>query len=563
LRGTTGARGVLLEPADHRALGALPLRPAPWPRLLPYLSLLALLIAEILYLTITFDTGALARVPALSAQLVGWSPQFLRLAITVIVVTLLVNGTQLSAVLLEHGRRAGHTRAYLVASQLCAVVLFDRITAIVMGPAFVTVSHQDAWALAWFVAGATTLTLWSLALMPYRAWLSAGWMGRWGLFLGFSLGSAAWAGGFLTQELWRPLARYTFSVVQWILHGLYADTVSDPATLVVGTRSFNVRISPECSGYEGIGLILAFLGVYLWLSRKTLRFPNALILLPLGASAVWILNALRIATLVVIGTSGWPAVALGGFHSQAGWLAFNAVGLGLVAITARGRYFATTPTLETALAGDAPDLTAAYLAPFLAIVATSMLTGALSAGFDWLYPLRVVAAAVALWAFRKRYVDLRWAWSWEAMAIGVATFVVWIALMPAGIHDKDGWPAALTAIAPGWAALWLIIRVVGYVVTVPLAEELAFRGFLPRRLVSARFDTVPLGEFAWVPWLVSSILFGAMHGTMWLAGTIAGLLFGLAVYRRRRLGDAVQAHAATNLLLVLYAVATGHWSVWS
>ena len=79
----------------------------------------------------------------------------------------------------------------------------------------------------------------------------------------------------------------------------------------------------------------------------------------------------------------------------------------------------------------------------------------------------------------------------------------------------------------------------------------------------ARFHTVPLGEFAWTPWLASSILFGAMHGAMWLAGTIAGLLFGLALYRRRRLGDAVQAHATTNPLLVLYATATGHWSAWS
>ena len=74
---------------------------------------------------------------------------------------------------------------------------------------------------------------------------------------------------------------------------------------------------------------------------------------------------------------------------------------------------------------------------------------------------------------------------------------------------------------------------------------------------------VPSGEFSWAPWLVSSVVFGALHGSRWLAGTIAGLLFGLALYRRRSLGDAVQAHATTNLLLVLYACATGRWSVWS
>ena len=35
--------------------------------------------------------------------------------------------------------------------------------------------------------------------------------------------------------------------------------------------------------------------------------------------------------LIAIGALGHPSVAVGGFHSQAGWIAFNAVGLGLVA----------------------------------------------------------------------------------------------------------------------------------------------------------------------------------------------------------------------------------------
>jgi len=75
------------------------------------------------------------------------------------------------------------------------------------------------------------------------------------------------------------------------------------------------------------------------LFRKDRRFPKALLLLPVGAIAIWILNVFRIAALVMIGASGWLEVAKGGFHSQAGWLSFNAVSLGLVAITMRGGYF--------------------------------------------------------------------------------------------------------------------------------------------------------------------------------------------------------------------------------
>jgi CAAX prenyl protease-like protein len=125
-----------------------------------------------------------------------------------------------------------------------------------------------------------------------------------------------------------------------------------------------------------------------------------------------------------------------------------------------------------------------------------------------------------------------------------------------------GWPATLGAINPVWAGIWLAIRVLGYIVTVPVAEELAFRGFAMARLQRVDFQNA-VGNLAMLPWVVSSVLFGAMHGSMWLAGSIAGLLFGLALFRRRSLGDAVQAHATTNLLLVIYAVTTGRWSAWS
>jgi len=523
-------------------------------------ALLALLIGEVLYLTISFDTKTLDRIPGEWARVIGWTPHLLRLSIAVAGVTLLVAGKKLWSVL-ERNASLNPRWPYLLSGHLVAAALFARVTAIVMSPAFPTTPHQGTWALGWLLAGVLTLVMWALTMWPPSVWFEAANESRWGLLWGGVIGTAAWASGFVTEEFWRPLAGYTFTVVRWMVGLIYTKTFADPARLEVGTPTFSVGITPQCSGYEGIGLIVAFLGVYLWLARKTLRFPNALILLPIGAIAVWILNSVRIATLIVIGTSGWPQIALGGFHSQAGWLAFNAVGLGLVAITIRGRYFATTPVREEAVSGE-PDPTAAYLGPFLAIVAASMITGAMSAGFDWLYPVRVIAAAAVLWTCRHRYTSMRWSWSWPSIAIGAVTFIIWLALMPAGSDTKAGWPATLGAINPVWAGIWLAIRVLGYVVTVPLAEELAFRGFALARLQRVDFENAA-GDFAWVPWIVSSVLFGAMHGSMWLAGSIAGLLFGLALFRRRSLGDAVQAHATTNLLLVIYAVTTGRWSAWS
>ena len=67
-------------------------------------------------------------------------------------------------------------------------------------------------------------------------------------------------------------------------------------------------------------------------------------LFPIGALAVWLANAIRITALVALGTSFSPAVAQGGFHSQAGWIAFLLVGPGLIAYTQQCRLFAVANT---------------------------------------------------------------------------------------------------------------------------------------------------------------------------------------------------------------------------
>jgi CAAX prenyl protease-like protein len=153
--------------------------------------------------------------------------------------------------------------------------------------------------------------------------------------------------------------------------------------------------------------------------------------------------------------------------------------------------------------------------------------------------------------------------SWWALGVGSLTFCLWLALIPHGVNDKDVWPAALQSVSWYWASGWMLFRVVGYLITAPVAEELAFRGFLTRRLIGTTFEDVPMGTFTWISFLGSSILFGVFHGGLWLPGTLAGMSFAVALYQRRALGDAVLAHVTTNGLLAIYAVASGHWSVWS
>ena len=114
---------------------------------------------------------------------------------------------------------------------------------------------------------------------------------------------------------------------------------------------------------------------------------------------------------------------------------------------------------------------------------------------------------------------------------------------------------------PIWmAAIWIALRAIGSVALVPIAEELAFRGYLARVLVSSRFENVGFGEFRWLAFIGSSLAFGLVH-QRWLAAFLTGAIYALLMYRTKRLADPIAAHAASNAALILWAVVAQQWSL--
>ena len=525
------------------------------------IGLLAILVGELLYLTIRFDSQGLDTSTSPWLRLLAWSPQYLRLAITVVVVFLLLRAKRLSTGTLPQRpvMRPG-ARFACLAVHLAALYVFGQISSRIFGSA-PPAAEAAWWVTAWFLVGAAVLASWGLAFLgQWPAALSK--RGNLGLAAGVvALSVLAWLGGFLSEAVWRTAAGYTFAIASSALQLVYDDVVSRPERLVLGTRRFRVNIAPTCSGLEGVGLLVALLSIYLWFFRRELRFPAALVLLPVGAVSIWLLNALRIVLLIVIGSSGWREIALGGFHSQAGWLTFNFVALGFIALVNRNGWF--MKSRQEGPPSSADDWTAAYLAPFVVVLATGMITGAFSSDHDWLYPLRVVAGAWVLWFFRRHYTHLGWSVSWRAVAMGVMTAGIWIAGAPADGATPDVWPAALQTAPVHWAGGWLFFRIVGYTIIAPLVEELAFRAYLMRRLMGSDVERIPLGAFSWSSFAISSVLFGMLHGSFWIGGTIAGMAFAIALYQRRALGDAFAAHAIANSVIATYVLLTGQWSVWS
>jgi membrane protease YdiL (CAAX protease family) len=61
---------------------------------------------------------------------------------------------------------------------------------------------------------------------------------------------------------------------------------------------------------------------------------------------------------------------------------------------------------------------------------------------------------------------------------------------------------------------------------------------------------------------VTAIAFGVLHGALWLPGIAAGVAYGLLLMRTGRMGEAVAAHATSNLLLAIWVLAAGQWQLW-
>ena len=426
-------------------------------------------------------------------------------------------------------------------------------------PPFPDAMPPAVWITLWLATGLLSVAALARGLVSLRALLSALRAHRKSVLIGAVIAALAFGAGELTTMLWAVMARPTLAVITTVASPLLPIMV-DYETGTLGTQDFIVQMTADCSGYEGVGLILVFLGGYLALFRERLRFPAALWLLPVGIAATWISNVIRIVLLLLIGHHVSPSIAVSGFHANLGWLMFIGVALGLLFWAQRSPRFHRDATAErTSSVPITRSDTAAYLLPMLGVILAALITGLFSVDIDWLYGARVLAGGIVLYYLRDLLPPLRWSPSPTPVVIGALVFVVWLWL--ASGEGGGDTRAALTEVGSLQATTWIGLRLVGSVLLIPLVEELAFRGYLLRRVQSVDFTAVPLNRAHLPAILVSSFAFGLLH-QMVVAGTIAGALFAVAQLRRGRIGDAVVAHAVANALVAVAVLAFGRWDLW-
>lgn len=209
---------------------------------------------------------------------------------------------------------------------------------------------------------------------------------------------------------------------------------------------------------------------------------------------------------------------------------------------------------------------AARAVPLLVFVVLTTLQGRVGEGSQyWIYLFKTLVGGWLLWLVLPAVGEIGWELSWRAVMAGVLVFAFWVGLDP--LYPKlgsgsDAWnPGADFGAGSLAAGFFIFVRFVGSVLVVPSLEEVFYRSLLYRYCIRSDFLAVPLSTFRWVPFLVTAVIFGFTHRE-WLAGILcAGVYQGL-VCRRGRLGEAITAHAVTNLLLGAWVVWRGAWHFW-
>ena len=185
--------------------------------------------------------------------------------------------------------------------------------------------------------------------------------------------------------------------------------------------------------------------------------------------------------------------------------------------------------------------------------------------------LRFVLCLTAIAIFSRPVLSWRMVSPIASVLVGIGVFAIWIApetLIPGyrGFwlfsNFLTGHAVASTTQVQRVDPFFLTTRVLGSVVTIPILEELFWRGWLMRWLIKRDFRAVPLGSYQAEAFWTVAVLFAMEHGAYWEVGLIAGVIYNWWMVRTRSLTDCIVAHAVTNGCLAVWVITQHQWQYW-
>jgi len=212
-----------------------------------------------------------------------------------------------------------------------------------------------------------------------------------------------------------------------------------------------------------------------------------------------------------------------------------------------------------------------YVLPFASFIAFLGLAKYTGADARWEYPLRVVAVTAVLIAFSRGALQWRPAKPLASVLLGILVFAIWVAPDVLWPNYRNHWLLSNAVFGFPRSSLqegvranctFLLFRIVGTVIVVPIVEELFWRAWLLRYLISPDFLKVTLGTYAPLSFWLTALLFASEHGSYLDVGFVAGIAYNFWLCRTRTLADCILAHAVTNACLAAYVVLAHHWQYW-
>jgi uncharacterized protein len=212
---------------------------------------------------------------------------------------------------------------------------------------------------------------------------------------------------------------------------------------------------------------------------------------------------------------------------------------------------------------------APYVVPFVVFVALLGLPSILPAPPLADAVIRLVLMTAVILLIARPALDFSLKAPVSSVLLGVVVFAIWIApdlLFPGYRHELEN---AITGVAKSSmspaalaSAPVLTLRTVRAVVIVPIVEELFWRAWMMRWIISPNFRKIPLGTYSALSFWTVAVLFASEHGPYWDVGLAAGILYNWWMVRTRSLGDLILTHAVTNACLCAYVIAAGKWEYW-
>jgi exosortase/archaeosortase family protein len=226
---------------------------------------------------------------------------------------------------------------WLLAHVVSATAAFA-VTEAVFGGATAPPGPGPLWLLLWLVLAAATTATGLLGVLGGARWLRV--LPK-DLGPALRLGLPAWLLGIGASALWPIGSSTTMEPVELLLQALGAHAVADPAESLLVLENWAMRVSAGCAGYEGLGVVFGMVTGYLFLFDNHLRLAHAVLAVPIGVVAAWLLNVLRFVALSLLGNGFGSGPAVASFHSKTSWVLF--AGVAVVTIAGIRRFSVKTP----------------------------------------------------------------------------------------------------------------------------------------------------------------------------------------------------------------------------